>query len=110
MSVKITDNTRTITNDTKSKSSIFLRLMADEIVAIALPKTPKKMGNLRRDILKQVLGLSGKIVWGKNYAAKQEVTQFKRYTTPGTGPHYAENSVNAGVTRTTSVAKKAGLI
>ena len=62
------------------------------------------------DIVKQVLGLKGKIVWGKNYAIYQESKQYRNYTTPGTGPHFAENSVKEVVRNSESIAKKVGLI
>ena len=109
MSVKITDNTTKVNNDLKIKANVFLRLMADEVVNTSTPKTPKRTGRLRSDIVKQVLGLKGKIVWGKNYAAIQETKQFKNYTTAGTGPHYAENAVRKAVNKTSTIAKKAGL-
>lgn len=108
--MEIRDNTDQITNNITQKSNIFLRLMADKIVNISTPKTPKKTGRLRMDINKQVLGLNGKIKWGKGYAKIQEVKQFKNYTTPGTGPHFAENAVNEGVKETSKIAKQAGLI
>lgn len=110
MATKITDNTTRITRDTEVKSSIFLRLMADTIVSISEPKTPKDTGRLRADVIKQVLGLSGKIIWGKDYAVYQETKQFRNYTTPGTGPRFAEDSVHQGVDKTASVAKRAGLV
>lgn len=109
MSVQVKDHTNQIKSEFDQKASIFLRIMADEIVNISTPKTPKKTGRLRMDVLRQVLGLHGKIVWDKKYAVQQEVKQFKNYTTPGTGPHYAENSVKIGVGRTNAVAKRAGL-
>lgn len=109
-SVRVTDNTKNIFNDIQQKASIFLRVMADEIVTLSEPLTPKKTGRLRMDIVKQVLGLQAKIKWGKGYAIYQESKQFKNYTTPGTGPHFAQKGVKAGVRRTTDVAKRAGLI
>ena len=107
--VKVTDNTNKVINDVKVKANVFLRLMADEIVKISKPKTPKDTNRLRSDILKQVLGLKGKIKWQKNYAGFQETKQFKNYTTPGTGPHYAENAVHKAVKNTSTIARKAGL-
>lgn len=110
MSVKTTDNTNKVKNDLKIKLSVFLRLMADEIVSISGPNTPKKEGNLRRDIVKQVLGLRGQIRWEKNYAARMETVQFKNYTTPGTGPHFAENAVKSASKKIKNVARKAGIL
>ena len=110
MSVRITDNTHQVEGLLTLKASIFLRSMADEIVKIATPNTPKDTGDMRRSIVKQVLGLKGAIKWGKNYAIYQEKIQFKNYTTPGTGPNFALNSAKKGITRTGSVARRAGLI
>lgn len=110
MGVTITDYSSRVKEITQQKASLFLRTMCDEIITISTPKTPKKTGRLRMDILRQVLGLKGKVQWGKGYAARQETTQFRNYTTKGTGPHYAEGGVTEGVNRTALVAKKSGLI
>ena len=109
MSVTIKDNTSNVTKNILIKANVFLRIFADDVVRIAEPKTPKDTGRLRADVIRQVLGLKGKIVWSKNYAGYQEVKQFKNYTTPGTGPHYAENAINKAVKRTPIIARKAGL-
>ena len=108
--VKITDNTGTVKSTIQQKSSIFLRLMAESIVKIAEPNTPKDTGRLRADVIKQTLGLKGKVVWSKEYAARQESTQYSNYTTGGTGPHYAENAVSQAVKTTDKIAKSSGLI
>jgi hypothetical protein len=110
VSIKTTSNTPQIAVKVNQAASLFLRLMADQIEVLSRPNTPKKKGFLRRDVLKQVLGLKAKIAWQKNYAARQETTQFKNYTTPGTGPHYAENAVHEAIGLTTEVARKAKLI
>ena len=110
MSYKITDNTAKIKNNTQVKASIFLRNATDKIIDISTPNTPKKTNRMRLDIIKSVLGLKGKIVWGKKYAVFQEVKQFKNYSTPGTGPHFAENAVKEVVKLTRNLAKQAGLI
>lgn len=110
MSFKITDNTATIKAATQQKGSIFLRFMTDAMVSTAEPNTPKKTGRLRMDVVKQVLGLKGKVVWGKNYGRWQETKQFTNYTTPGTGPKFAENAAKKLQGFTATIAKKAGLI
>lgn len=109
-SAKTQDNTGYVLNTLSQKASIFLRAMAEEVVNIADPKTPKKTGRLKSDVLKQVLGLKGKIVWSKEYAAIQEIKQFSKYTTPGTGPHYAENAVRETIDKTQKIAKSSGLL
>lgn len=115
MPVTVTDYTPAIRNQTKQRASIFLRIMSDNIVDISTPKTPMKLGFLRRGVLKSVSGLHGKVEWRTNYAAVQEVGSrkgkpFKNYTTPGTGPHFAENAVRRAVENTNAVAKLANLI
>lgn len=109
-SAKVTDNTGAVKNQLLVKSNIFLRLMGDSIGKIADPNTPKKTGRLRMDRVVQVLGTHGKIVWGKDYAARMEQVQFKNYTTAGTGPHYAEDAIEKAVQDTARIAKIAGLI
>ncbi len=109
MSVTYTDNTAKIEADITQNASIFLRLMTNEVVKISTPKTPKKTGRLRNDVLKQVLGLRGKIVWGKNYAIYQEKKQYKNYTTPGTGPGFAKSSISEAISLTSKILKMAGL-
>jgi len=110
MAFKITDNTKNIKSVFSQRASIFLRLTAESIVATSEKKTPKKEGNLRRDVLKQVLGLKGRVIWAKNYAEKMEINKFRKYTTPGTGPHFAENAVKEIVEKTGSIARSSGLI
>lgn len=112
MSAKYTlvDNTAKVLQDKVATSAVFLRFALDEVQKAADPNTPKKMGNLRRDTLKQVLGTNGKIAWQKNYASIQESKQFKNYTTSGTGPHFAQDAVLSVVDRTKEIAIKASLI
>lgn len=107
---KVTDNTSSTFTGLQQKASIFLRLISEQIVNDAEPNTPKKSGRMRMDVVKQVLGLSGKIKWGKNYAVYQETKQFKNYTSPGTGPHFAQNAAEGSINKTGDIAKKAGLI
>lgn len=128
MSVKITDNTPLIKSQMKQRSSIFLRLACDNVVDNARPNTPKSSGvnkngskaasgNLRNDVLKQVNGLHGTVEWRKVYASYQErgmradgSRKVKNYTTPGTGPHFAEKAVKKTVENTNIIAKLAHFI
>jgi len=114
MSVKIQDNNAKIRLDTSKRASLGLRFIGDDILKRANPMTPKKRGNLRRDTIVQVLGLSGTVKWLKNYAAPQERGfgrgPIRNYTTPGTGPHFAEKAVTKAVENSGSQFKKAGLI
>lgn len=106
MSYKVTSHINQIDNDTNQRMNIFLRLMSDQIVDISTPKTPKRTGRLRADIVKSVLGLKGSVRWGKGYAIFQETKQFRNYTTPGTGPHFAENAVKQAVLLTGNILRR----
>jgi hypothetical protein len=93
MSVRVLDLSAAFIGQTQRTTNIALRFAAEAVVDAAEPNTPKDKGNLRRDVLKQVLGLRARIVWDKSYAEIQETKQFGHYTTSGTGPHFAENAV-----------------
>lgn len=110
MAYRITDRSTQFGQSTTQKASTFLRVAAENIVNESTRKTPMKTGRLRMDVLKQVLGLHGSVVWGKNYAKYQEEKQFQNYTTPGTGPHFAENAVKKIVGQTQIIARSVGLI
>lgn len=111
MSVKIKDNTTLIVLQTARNSSLALRYLTDEIQTIAEPKTPKNKGDLRRNVLKTVTGLSAKIKWAQKYASRQEGGKgIRNYTTSGTGPHYAENAVKRVTNSPQGAFRKARLI
>lgn len=110
MKVTIKDYTPRVISEISQKSCIFLRTFSDDVVKNSTPKTPMRTGRLRMDIIKQVLGMSGKIIWGKNYASRMEENQFQNYTTPGTGRDFAKNAIKESVYQTESIAKKSGLI
>jgi hypothetical protein len=114
MKVIIEDHTDDIKRDFTLKANLFLRLAADEIVKESTEKTPMSdgfaKGSLRRNITKQVLGLTGMITWNQNYAIYQEQKQFKNYTTPGTGPHFAANAVKTVFNKTHELLKQVGFI
>jgi hypothetical protein len=74
------------------------------------PNTPKKTSALRRDALKQVLGLRATIQWSNEYAAKMEDIEFKHYTTPGTGPHFAENAVKEVASKAEDYFRQTGAL
>lgn len=93
MSVKVTDNTNTIILNKQRGTALALRYMLDDIHKQANLTTPRDKGNLRNDVIKQVIGLKASITWSKNYAIYQEEKQFRNYTTGGTGPHFARNAV-----------------
>ncbi|RDH76345.1 hypothetical protein DVS77_21565 [Mycolicibacterium moriokaense] len=109
MSVRSVDNTPIFLSNTRRKASTALRFMLDAIDTESTPHTPKKTGDLRNRKLKQVLGLTARITWGTNYAGWQETKQFANYTTPGTGPHFAEDAVNKVLDDAPKYFRKAGI-
>ncbi len=119
MSVKVTSNVPRIKLDVGTESSLFVRFMLDEVERYSDPVTPKKEGALRQGTLKTVSGNQhirrGTISWIKEYAAAQEVGttrghQITKYTTPGTGKHYALRGVQRAVVNSSKVMRKAGLV
>lgn len=109
MSVRVFDNHPQIRRDAERAASLFLRFFSEETIRRSTPKTPMRHNFLRREILKQVLGLHGAIKWLARYSVFQETKQFQNYTTPGTGPHFAENAVRSAVKDTAAIARKAKL-
>lgn len=114
MSARYTSNIPQVTSENVQKLSVALRYMTDAVVEEAHPNTPKDKDRLRKDIVKQVLGLHGEIHWLKEYAGAQEAGTtrgypIKNYTTPGTGPHYAENAVKKVAKDSDVYLRKAGL-
>lgn len=115
MSVRITDNSAKIKLDTSQSVSLFLRYLLDDVDRFANPVTPKDQGRLRESPLKTVSGERGTIVWNKEYAAAQEAGTtrgypMRHYTTPGTGPGYAEHGAQEAVKNAGSTMLKARLI
>lgn len=115
MPVKITDNMVNIKIDNTRGASLAIRYMLDAIDVEASPKTPKEFGVLRRSVQKRVMGLKGEIQWPQKYAQAQEAgvirgSRVKNYSTPGTGPHYAENAVRKVTQDADSYFRKARAI
>lgn len=117
MSYQIKDNIPALVIKTKANAVAFLRIACDVLVETAEPRTPKDKGNLRRDTLKQVLGLKGQVRWRKEYAAYQErgrrfdgTHKVRKYSTPGTGSHFAEDAAKKIPKKTHEIAVRAGLI
>lgn len=96
MSYRRTDNTALILSERSNKVSLAVRFGIEAIHRESTSVTPKLTGQLRADIRKKVSGKRGTITWGKHYARYQErgytSGPVRRYTTPGTGAHFAENA------------------
>lgn len=64
-----------------------------------VPLTPRKTSYLRRSIVSQVIRNRARIGWRAPYAQEQEQgytvpsKPYRKYTTPGTGPHFAERAM-----------------
>jgi Minor capsid protein len=115
MSVTVVDHTQEVLTNISRQTNLALRFMIGRIDDTANPKTPKKEGRLRGDVLKSVLGLSGTITWSKKYAQAQEAgivrgSRVRHYTTPGTGPHFAEDAVKKVVSTDQQDFSRAGVI
>lgn len=107
--VRYTDNTPRVRSEVAVKSNIALRLMVGAVIDFSTPKTPKREGDLRLNVRKTVLGSKAQIEWRQPYSRKQEETQFKNYTTPGTGPHFAENAVRKVASQAEKYFRQAGM-
>ncbi len=110
MSVRFTSNTKRIIVDNEMNIPVALRFIAQDIKNISEPKTPKKLGDLRASTLISVLGKKATIVWNKEYAIYQEEKNFKHYTTPGTGSHFARNAVTQAYNKSEDYFRKARVI
>ncbi len=111
---RIDDNTREIASEKNNQAALGIRFMLEAIHRESTPKTPMLTGQLRADVKKEVLGTRGKIRWGKKYAYWQErgytSGPVRRYTTPGTGAHFAEQAVSNVTKDSRQYFKKAGLV
>lgn len=110
MSVKVNDNSLKISLDITRRASLSLRYMTDDLLTLSTPNTPRKQGDLRRNVLKQVTGLSAKVIWSQKYASRLETKQFSNYTTPGTGSKFAYNAAKSISNSPQGAFKKARLI
>lgn len=106
MSVRVEDYSSRLLASFRQSGAMALRTVVDEIERESRPNTPKDKGDLRNNVVKSVLGLRAKIMWRQNYAIFQEEKQYSNYTTPGTGPHFAENAVRKVVERSNNILKR----
>lgn len=97
MAYRINDNTNRVNSESDNKLTLAIRFALDDIHRESNSNTPKLTGALRANIRKTVSGTKGKIRWGQKYAEYQErgytTGKVRRYTTAGTGAHFAENAV-----------------
>lgn len=114
MSVKIIDHTQTVMAQKKLAANRFLHTVVNEIEKVAEPKTPKQSGDLR-EVKKNVVGLKATLKWDRPYAQYQERGRrangtriVRNYSTPGTGPKFAENAVKEVVSKTDQMVRATG--
>lgn len=112
--VVITDNTPRIISEKENAASLAVRFAIEDIHRKSTAGTPKRTGALRADIRKRVTGTKGRIQWGRHYAEYQErgytSGPVKRYTTPGTGPRFAETAAREVGSDPKKYFKMAGLV
>ena len=94
MAGRVIDNTDLVEFMVRNRVATTNRLLLEEAHAISLHRTPMKTGALRTMV---VDGETGEIRWNAPYAIYQEEKQFQNYTTPGTGPHFAESAVQGAM-------------
>jgi hypothetical protein len=77
-----------------TKDPDLRRDIGTEFIRVVTPYVPMKTGKLRESGRATT---DGRLYWtavdpitGENYAYKQYTTQYRRYTTPGTGPYWVE--------------------
>lgn len=100
MSVKITDNTGKVLLNITNGGSTAIRMMAQDVVKTARPKTPYKSGDLSRSPVVRTQTLGATLTWDKDYAAAQEVGRtrgrpIRKYSTAGTGKWFARNAIRS---------------
>lgn len=102
MSYTIKSNTPMINFSIDRAASLAVRNMLQDTHREAQPNTPRDIGDLKDNVIIQVLGTTGTIRWTTPYAAYQERGKrkdgthvVKNYTSPGTGKDYAKNAVKA---------------
>ena len=114
MAYKHTDYTRQIVVDKQMNIPLALRFIAEDIKRRAEPKTPRLTGDLRHSNIVRVMGNRATVSWLMHYAAYQErgytSGPVRRYTTPGTGAHFAETAVRQAVNDAPRHFKRAGVM
>lgn len=97
--VQIEDNSDEVINRINKSMDLALGLMARAVEGASRPKTPRDRGDLRREVsAKKVKQGQYEVVWNKEYAQAQEAgvingSKIRNYTTPGTGPGFAEYGI-----------------
>lgn len=109
MSVRVDSNTNEVILRVTSNAEVAIRMFLEDVHKNSTEITPMRTGELRKRIRKSVSGKTGEIQWQSNYAIYQENPSRKfKYTTPGTGPHYAEKAVKKAVDNFSKIISEVG--
>jgi hypothetical protein len=92
------------------------RIFAQKFGKNVWPFTPKKYGPLRASIFAQSLGHTATVGWRMPYVLDQELGYntktgyvYSHWTTPGTGPHFAQMGVRMTLAQMDSIYREVGL-
>lgn len=120
---RVFSDTEGVKSEIKTRESLCLRLMLEDIHRKSTPITPLADTRfLRGQVHKSFLGFNkAYIEWSVHYAAVQEKgwrydpksgkkIYFRNYTTPGTGAHFAEKSVDQVIANANNYFYLGGLI
>lgn len=108
MAVRIQSNVPQIITQTDLGMEFAIRLALDDIQRTARPMTPMKTGELRSSSV--IRANEGVVNWTADHAGILENKEFSNYTTPGTGPHFAERAVRQVEQRFDQHLRAAGVI
>ena len=113
--VTITDKADEVATIFDSRADRAMGLMVRAVKSEAKLNTPADTGQLRRNVsTKRIAFRKHEAKWEKEYASVQEAgvikgTRISNYTTPGTGPGFAERAAKKVVNDGRRYMKQAGL-
>lgn len=94
-------NAKVIGDSIDNHFGVALQQIGEAVIRSAEPNTPKKTGSLRRSAhLTKEGNRQVSVEWSEDYAEDQEEgiasngQPIRRYTTPGTGAHFAQNAID----------------
>lgn len=107
------DYTPQVLAEKKAKIRVGLRLIAQLAVDTSTPFTPRRTGDLRRNVAIELDPVATRVTltWLMEYAAAQEKGSIKgspivNYSTAGTGKGFARKGVKKAVAQGNSILKQ----
>ncbi len=100
-SVEVDMDVNKIARDVHFRGLNGVSKLANEVMVVATPLTPRKHGKLRQNRRKDSIMNGVSVSWLVGYAAVQEAGRrrgarpFTRYTTPGTGAKFVEKAIES---------------